>query len=321
VVQRDQQRSNYRRIAVFLAFSFGIAWAGAIVIRLTGGLADSPRLGGTGLTLATVLLATVTMFAPSVANVLTRATTSEGWRDLQLRPNLAHGWPYWLVSWLAPGLLTVAGMAAFFALFPQYYDASLGAVRQMAMEASEAAGETAAAVNPWAIVATQGLVAVLLAPVLNAIPTFGEEFGWRGYLQPKLLSFLSARKTMVVMGVIWGVWHWPIVAMGYNYGQTYLGAPWLGMVGMVWFTTVLGTLLGWVTIRGRSVWPAVIGHGAINGIAGIALFFVAGQPNLVLGPHPAGLIGSVGFAIVALLILVIPGALEPEPGTRSAADT
>ena len=29
---------------------------------------------------------------------------------------------------------------------------------------------------------------------------------------------LGARKTMLIMGVIWGVWHWPVIAMGYNYG-------------------------------------------------------------------------------------------------------
>ena len=34
---------------------------------------------------------------------------------------------------------------------------------------------------------------------------------------------------MVVMGIVWGLWHAPIIAMGHNYGTDYLGAPWLGM--------------------------------------------------------------------------------------------
>ncbi len=73
---------------------------------------------------------------------------------------------------------------------------------------------------------------------------------------------------------------------------------------MVWFTLVTGTFLGWVTLRGNSVWPAVIGHAAINGIAGIAILFVQNSPNPILGPLPTGLVGSAGWAAVAVWILL-----------------
>jgi uncharacterized protein len=73
---------------------------------------------------------------------------------------------------------------------------------------------------------------------------------------------------------------------------------------MVWFTLVTGVFLGWVTLRGGSVWPAVIGHAAINGISGLALLFTQGEPNPLLGPLPVGLIGSAGWAALALWILL-----------------
>ena len=158
----------------------------------------------------------------------------------------------------------------------------------------------------------QAVQAILLAPILNAIPTFGEEFGWRGYLQPKLLP-LGNRKAILLTGVIWGVWHWPIILMGYNYGSSYFGAPFLGPLAMVWFTITLSALFGWATIKSESVWPGVIGHGAINGIASIGVFFVQGMPDPLLGPAPIGLIGGLGLTIIAVLIFILPNGLTPKP--------
>jgi membrane protease YdiL (CAAX protease family) len=113
------------------------------------------------------------------------------------------------------------------------------------------------------------------------------------------------------MGLIWGVWHWPVILMGHNYGLDYPGAPFLGPLAMVWFTLVLGTFLGWVTLKARSVWPAVIGHAAVNGMANLGVIFVQGEPNPLLGPLPVGLIGGAGFTVVALLLFLVPGALRP----------
>ena len=296
-----KSKLDRKRILIFLALAFGIAWAGALVIYLTGGLADSP--------FTYLILTVVYMGAPALAHVLTRVITHEGWSDLYLRPKPRHEWPYWVTAWFAPGVLTVIGMIVFFVLFPNYYDADLNPVKQMLATQAEMTGQPVPDVNLWTVVASQTLMALLLAPLLNAFVTFGEEFGWRAYLQPKLLP-LGKREAMLVMGVIWGVWHWPVVAMGYNYGTTYPGAPWGGLLMMIWFTLTLGTLLGWLTLRAGSVWPAVIGHGAINGIASLGALFIKGQPNLLLGPLPVGLIGSVGFAVVMLVLFAWRGAFK-----------
>jgi len=199
------------------------------------------------------------------------------------------------------------GMAAYFALFPQHFDSTLGMVRTLLQQA--APGQSLPEINPWTIVISQTLFAVALAPILNAIFTLGEEFGWRAYLQPKLMP-LGGRKALLLMGVIWGVWHWPVILMGYEYGFNYPGAPWLGCLVFLWFTFVFGTFIGWAVLRAGSVWPAVIGHSAINGIAGIVVFFTQGKPNPLLGPSVVGVIGSLGFALVALLIFLRPGTLD-----------
>lgn len=297
-----------KRIYIFVAFAFGIAWACALVIYLTGGLADSPVLVE-GITLAFVLLATVYMGAPALAHILTRVVTKEGWQDTYLRPNFRRGWLFWLVAWFSPALFTFLGLLVYFLIFPQHYDPELRAVIELLQRSAETVGQALPEIDPWLIVLAQSAQAILIAPALNALPTLGEEFGWRAYLQPKLMP-LGGRKAMLLMGLIWGIWHCPVILMGQNYGLEYPGAPWLGPLIMVWFTFVVGTLIGWVTLKGGSVWPAVIAHGALNGIANIGMFFIKGKPNPILGPLPVGLIGSIGFSLMALALFLIPAALE-----------
>jgi len=293
-----------RRVTVFLAFAYGIAWAFALVVYLTGGLANSPVLiPALNVTLATVLLALGVMWAPALAHLLTRLVTREGWGDVGLRPNLRRGWPYWLAAWFLPGILTLVGMIAFFALFPTFFDPSLGAIMQLL--------PPGASIDPWVLAVAQLVQAMLIAPLINGFFTFGEEFGWRAYLQPKLMP-LGGRTAILLVGLIWGLWHAPIIAMGHNYGFDYPGAPWSGILMFVWIAVLFAALLGWVTVRGGSVWPAVIGHGAINGIAGLGVLFVQGQPNPLLGPLPVGVIGSLGFAVAAAIIFASRRALAPD---------
>lgn len=303
-----------RRIGLFLVFAFGISWVTGGVIWLTGGLQNSPVIvPNSTLSLALLLLATFYMWGPGLAHVLTRLVTREGWQDSQLSGSLRRGWPYWLLAWVLPAILTILGAALFFALFPGLYDPDGSLLRQQIQAVTGIELE----MPLMTYAALQTFQAILLAPILNAILTFGEEFGWRGYLQPKLLP-LGARKALLLVGVIWGVWHWPVIAMGYNYGFDYAGFPWLGLLAMLWFTIVLGVIIGWLALRGGSVWPAVIAHGAVNGIAGIGGLFLAGTPNLLLGPTPVGIVTSIPFTILAVVILLVPGALrpakEPEPG-------
>ncbi|MCR4402505.1 MAG: CPBP family intramembrane metalloprotease [Firmicutes bacterium] len=298
----DVERLDTRRITIYLAFSFGIAWAVALAIYLTGGLYNSPPLiKGTPFTLALVLLSTGYMWAPALAHILTRVLTREGWNRTLLVPDFGRSWRYWVAAWVGPGILTVLGAAVFFALFPGYFDKSLSAVKAILQQAESMSGRPLP-LNPWAFIVVQTIQAILIAPVINGLFTFGEEFGWRAYLQPKLMP-LGARKALFLTGLIWGVWHWPVIAMGHNYGLSYRGAPWLGMLAMVWFTLMVGTFLGWTTLRAGSVWPAVIGHGAINGIAQIGMLFVKGTPNPLLGPMPVGIIGSLPWVVVVFFIV------------------
>jgi len=197
-------------------------------------------------------------------------------------------------------------MIVFFILFPEYYDSNLTILKEQLKASSPQS-----LANPWLIVVLQIVQAILISPLLNALPTFGEEFGWRGYLQPKLMP-LGPRKIILLTGVIWGIWHWPVILMGHNYGTDYFGAPFLGPLAMVWFTLTLSVIFGWLTIKTDNVWPAVIAHGALNGIAGIGLLLARGNPSPLLGPTSVGVIGGLGLTLAGLLIFLLPNALKPK---------
>lgn len=50
-----------------------------------------------------------------------------------------------------------------------------------------------------------------LSFITTIIPAFGEEFGWRGYLLPRLLLKHSIKKALIIQSFIWWVWHLPFL--------------------------------------------------------------------------------------------------------------
>ena len=281
-----------RRIGVFLGFAFGIAWTVALIVYLTGGLVNSPSLVPGGLTLAVVLITAGYMMAPALAHVLTRLVTREGWRSVYLRPRLRQSWPYWAAAWLMPAVMTILGAAIFFALFPQYFDPSLTAVRDLLQRAG-----VGATIDPSTFVVAQTVQAVLIAPLINGPFTFGEEFGWRSYLLLRLMALLGAWPGLLLHGAIWGFWHAPLIFLtGYNYP----GHPVLGVPLFVVFGILAGVLLGWLQLASRSVLAPTIAHAALNATAGV--------PLLVLrGVDPA--VGGVLYSPLGWLVLLVAIAI------------
>ena len=150
----------------------------------------------------------------------------------------------------------------------------------------------------------QTVQALFLAPILNFVTCFGEEWGWRGYLLPKVSGLLPTVPTLLVTGVIWGLWHAPMTIIGHNYGLGYWGFPFTGIAMMCLFCVVLGVLMSYVTLKTGSCIPAILAHGAVNGIAAIGIYFTADGGNPFIGPAPTGIIGLIPFAIAAAFMVI-----------------
>ena len=244
------------------------------------------------------LLTAVMMFFPAIGVLFTRLVTREGFKSSMLRLNVRGNVRYYLLAWFAPMALTLLGAISYYICFPSEF--SLAGFQGLDMGKS--------------VVVFGAIVLMLFSPLFNFVSCFGEEWGWRGYLLPKMAERMSFLPATLLTGFIWGVWHAPIIVAGHNYGVGYWGYPWLGIAAMCVFCIVAGVFLSYVTLCTKSCWPAVLAHGAINGTAALGMLFYNSpgfleNPDLDLvnrfiGPMPVGIIGGIAYIAVAVWIAV-----------------
>jgi membrane protease YdiL (CAAX protease family) len=296
-------RIDRKRIFIFIAIAYGLVFGSYLVIYLGGEQFSSYRNAASPQ--ADVMLA-MFMFAPMIAHIATRLITREGWSNLFLRVDLRQGrWRYYLAAWFLPIAAIIVGGSIYYLLFPGKFDPKMTVVRELGIVGSD--------VESWKFfILWLGRAILSPLPVLSTalFLSFGEEFGWRAYLLPKLLP-LGSRKAILLVSAIWGAWHWPAILTGFNYGTGYWGAPVVGPLLFVWVLIFPSAFYAWVTLRSGSVWPAAITHSVNNAASMLMVFFISGDPSPLVGPGDQGIIGSLGFALLALPIFIIPGALAP----------
>lgn len=278
-------KASTKSIVLFCVLAFAPVWLVSLVL-----LARGMSAGGVGLT----LLFAGFMFMPALSSILTRLICREGFQDMYLRPRFRGNFGRYALSWLLPIGLTLLGAALFFLLYPQWFDPSLSMLR--------AQGITDEAM-PLMLV-TNGIL-MLFGPVLNLIPALGEELGWRGYLLPKLAMRMGRRKATLLSGVIWGLWHAPMIALGHNFGFGYAGYPWTGILLMTLFCVLFGSFLSWLTFKSGSAILAALAHGGLNAVASIGILFALPAYNALLGPAPVGLIGGIPVLLSGILFFFL----------------
>lgn len=138
------------------------------------------------------------------------------------------------------------------------------------------------------------LVGLVAGVTVNGLFAFGEEYGWRGFLMDELRP-LGDVKANLVTGVLWGLWHAPIILLGYDFGPYRFP----GIFAMV----VLCTSLSFLLWRARQftdslLIPAML-HGAFNAYGGVFLLVMPNRNPLV--SVPIGLLGAAGIGLVALV--------------------
>jgi uncharacterized protein len=144
------------------------------------------------------------------------------------------------------------------------------------------------------------LQTLILGPFLGLLITFGEEYGWRGYLQPALTKMGRVRG-VALLGVIWGIWHWPVIWMGYNFP----GHPYLGSLLMVLFSSGLAFLLGYAVLKAKGVWIAAFLHAMVNQSSSYFMGLIY-TPTDVAYSFGIGIYGVIALGLLVLLILRDP---------------
>ena len=269
--------SKTKGIIAYILLAFGVAWI-PLAIQWFLGL-RGPGDDATFLEYAVFILITLpTSFAPAIGCLVVRKwITREGFADAGLSLNIKKGWRYYLFALLYP--VVVVPATVLLALL-------IGAER--------------IALSDLTVIS---LLQMIVIAIVSTPVIWGEEFGWRGYLQVRLFAdrpLLAA----IATGLIWGIWHYPMILMGYLFSGNPLGL-WLYPVNMV-FTSIV---YGWLRLRSGSIWSASLAHATGNTI--INPLLVSLLPNAEWPLVWAGYRLAILAALCAWIVL--SGQLKQQP--------
>ncbi|MEJ1087215.1 type II CAAX endopeptidase family protein [Microbacterium sp. Mu-80] len=290
-------------IVAFILLAFGLAWLVALPLWLGDGLA-APFAG---------LLLPVMMYTPALAVLIVLFAMRPIPKGQRLR--FLGMWPLrpakqviWLCVIGLFGSVAVIVAAMFLSVALGWLSADFVGLSGFQQQVAASLPPGVPVPSPWLLVAVQLVMIPITAATINAVAAFGEELGWRGFLVPALRRY-GTWPALLISGAVWGLWHAPVILLGYNFGRTDI----IGVLLMTGGCIVWGVLLGWLRLRSASVWPAVFAHGAINASAGLPLLFVAAGSSF--DPALASALGISGWIVgaVVIVVLLLTGQIRRQP--------
>lgn len=267
-----------KNLKLYIAITFGLIWAAGLAFYLLG--TNVASFAG-----AAQLWASLCMFIPLVATLICQKSSKE-----PLLRNVGVSWKvnrWWFVGWL------IFPVIAMLTLLFTYWISGLNNIDiDVTLPFSTVNGP----VGVSAFVLLSGMLAGI---TINALFAFGEEVGWRGYLLKQFegRSFLG---TAFVIGIIWGLWHAPLILMGHNYPQH----PQWGVLMMVGVCILMSFIIQYFRVKSGSVIVAAIMHGTCNGVAGLTMVFLSLDKYNDLIDGSAGLAGILAMLVVAIAIFL-----------------
>jgi membrane protease YdiL (CAAX protease family) len=190
------------------------------------------------------------MWCPALAGMLTlrlngRSISDLGWKWGETK--------YQVRSWYIPILYASIAYAIIwifhFGAFgnPEYYDSL---TKTMHLGGS-----------PW-ISIVMGIVLTGTYGMIRSVSSaLGEEIGWRGFLVPELSKTTSFTATSLISGIVWSLWHYPILI----YGDYNAGTPtWYGLTCFTVMVISISFVFAWMRLQSGSLWTGAILHGSHN---------------------------------------------------------
>lgn len=295
---QEQKSTQIKELGIYVLVSFGLAW----LLQIS---ASRALLQGNAAAFSPLLA--ISMLCPLGAALVCRfllgADTGIRWR-----PQFKGRLRWWAAAWFGPAVLTALGAGLYFLIFPARLDTSGTALlTAMGPEWTLEALQNELGLTPMSYLMITAAQALSFAPLLNMLFAVGEEAGWRGFMMPRLTAVLGVWKARIVGGIIWAVWHWPVILLaGYEYGVNCLGAPVLGLVVWCVVCIALGTLLDWLYEQSGSIWVPALAHGALNAIAALPTLLIYPEDSYysVLGPMPVGIISILPALALAIWLTV-----------------
>ena len=266
------------------------SWAMAAVAHFGFGMngMDTPVFFGT--------FAVVYMFFPMITALVLQAIDKEKFNHTGL-VNFKFSWA-WLVAWLLPVVIVllcipVNGMMPGVEL--KYSAEQLINQYHVPEDQQELVREQMGQIPAFLMIIITLVSGLMTGVSINAIAAFGEEYGWRNYLVHALREHKFWTAALFI-GIVWGLWHFPLILMGHNYPNE----PQWGVLLMVVFCVLAGILELYFVLKTKSMIVAAIMHGTINAVAGVVIYFTLGGNDFV-----NGMTGLSGFIVMMLAIVCI----------------
>lgn len=137
-------------------------------------------------------------------------------------------------------------------------------------------------------------------PLGSLALTFGEEYAWRGFLQNELIK-LGTRRGVFLVGLIWGLWHIPIILSGiHTYPPTIPGF----LLAIVFFI-LWGYVQSYAALKTQSLWVPSFLHGLVNAVYAFTLRYLV-RPTDKLYSFGLGVFGVLCLATVVVVLLRDP---------------
>jgi membrane protease YdiL (CAAX protease family) len=97
--------------------------------------------------------------------------------------------------------------------------------------------------------------------ISSSASALGEEIGWRGFLVPELAKVTNFTGTALISGLIWSVWHYPVLIFGgYNAGTP----AWYALICFTMMVVSISFVFAWMRLKSGSLWTGVFLHASHN---------------------------------------------------------
>ena len=224
-------------VMTYYALVFAISWGSALVFLGPGAFLATKEISFADLSPIAVL---AFLAGPCVAGVLAAGLVhgKTGLRDLGSRLlRWRVGFRWYAVALLTAPLLTTATLLAFSLTSPAFLPALVTSADKVGLLLT-------------------GIVTALIVPVF-------EELGWTGFAVPELRKRYGVLTTGLVVGLIWGVWHFPLFAGSAHSSTAVPPALFLAVLLFSWLLAYR-VLMVWVYDRTQSLLIMMVMHAVID---------------------------------------------------------
>lgn len=139
------------------------------------------------------------------------------------------------------------------------------------------------------------IIPLFVACLVQSLYYWGEEFGWRGYLQDRVAPGKPLQAALLT-GLIWGIWHYPFVILGVSLS----GNPEAFLIYPI-ESALISIFYGWLRKKSNSVWPVSLAHAVGNTIiTGVVGMLLPTASQLLTW----GVFSLVGYGVLAAVLVI-----------------